>query len=403
MSAFLSLPIAGPVIALAFIAPGLFLLLHAGNKTLLRRVSGRMLTGFGVLLMMGALTFLLNQRSALSGFSEAPGTLVDIGGYKIHVLCEGPRDDEPTDLWISGGYSQELHLYHLHAEARKTRRSCLVDRAGTGWSERGPLPRTTKRTVDEFEAALRELGEDGPFVIIGHSLGAVIGANFAAHYPERVVGLVAVDGTPWALVNATGHGPEGWCKSPYPTFLVLGSMFGLGQALPFLNPLNHPDAEALHAPLGEMWEPLKAIESQPRSLITAHEGLKESCFGGYDVVKLPGSLGDLPILSIVQQAHADEAQTLAEAKLWQRIEGKTAIANWRRTSEAAREEYANYSTRGATIVAPKDAGHLMTLTEPAFVLAAVDSLRAQVVSEDRRRPSIDDPRPLDGARSALPE
>lgn len=72
-------------------------------------------------------------------------------------------------------------------------RVCSYDRAGMSWSEEGPKPRTFMRIADELHALLQAAGEDGPYVLVGHSVGAHTIRFFVQEYPTDVVGVVLVD------------------------------------------------------------------------------------------------------------------------------------------------------------------------------------------------------------------
>jgi len=72
-------------------------------------------------------------------------------------------------------------------------RSVAYDRAGFGWSEAGPLPRTAGRAADELRTALDGAGERPPFLLVGHSYGGLVMRIFAARYRADVAGLVLVD------------------------------------------------------------------------------------------------------------------------------------------------------------------------------------------------------------------
>lgn len=72
-------------------------------------------------------------------------------------------------------------------------RVCSYDRAGMGWSEPGPKPRTYMRIADELHALLQAAGEEGPYVLVGHSVGAHTVRFFVQKYPADVAGIVLVD------------------------------------------------------------------------------------------------------------------------------------------------------------------------------------------------------------------
>jgi len=73
-------------------------------------------------------------------------------------------------------------------------RVCQYDRAGTGSSPPGPLPRTSARMVAELRALLRSAGVAPPYVLVGASFGGLDAQLFASEHPREVAGVVLVDG-----------------------------------------------------------------------------------------------------------------------------------------------------------------------------------------------------------------
>jgi len=72
-------------------------------------------------------------------------------------------------------------------------RTTVYDRAGFGWSDRGPLPRTAGRAADELRLALDRAGEPPPYLLVGHSYGGMVVRVFAGRYRADTAGLVLVD------------------------------------------------------------------------------------------------------------------------------------------------------------------------------------------------------------------
>ncbi|MCW8091768.1 alpha/beta fold hydrolase [Alteromonas sp. ASW11-130] len=66
-------------------------------------------------------------------------------------------------------------------------------RLGEGNSEMCESNRSSKDLVDEVQQVLKRLDVDMPFVYIGHSLGGATARNYAATYPENVLGMLLVD------------------------------------------------------------------------------------------------------------------------------------------------------------------------------------------------------------------
>ena len=75
----------------------------------------------------------------------------------------------------------------------KTTRVCTYDRAGSGWSDSGPLPRDAGQFANELHTLLQKANLPGPFVLVGHSLGGLPVRVFTGEYPAEVAGVVLID------------------------------------------------------------------------------------------------------------------------------------------------------------------------------------------------------------------
>ena len=126
-----------------------------------------------------------NQLTAVSE------EMVDIGGYRPCVQCAG--EGTPTvviDAGLSDGLNEWAALLpHVAAFTRV----CAYDRAGVGKSDPGPKPRTSQQMVTELRVLLHKAHIEGPYVLVGHSLGGLNAQLYAAEYPNEVAGLVLVD------------------------------------------------------------------------------------------------------------------------------------------------------------------------------------------------------------------
>jgi pimeloyl-ACP methyl ester carboxylesterase len=121
----------------------------------------------------------------------APGRLVDIGGYRLHVYCTG--SGAPTvilDALFPGTVSNWVWV---QTELAKTTRVCAYDRAGLGWSDRGPQPRDAQQHAAELDALLAAAAIPGPYVLVGHSWGGLVVRAFADRHPNKVAGMVLVE------------------------------------------------------------------------------------------------------------------------------------------------------------------------------------------------------------------
>ena len=102
-----------------------------------------------------------------------PGKLIDLGGWKLHLNCSGTRRAQTPLVILEpgiGSFSVEWSL--VQPQVAKTARVCSYNRAGDGWSEMGPHPRTFKQIVYELHTLLERAGERPPYVLVGQSTAA---------------------------------------------------------------------------------------------------------------------------------------------------------------------------------------------------------------------------------------
>jgi len=124
--------------------------------------------------------------------------LVDIGTHKLQAHLEGKGT--PTVVIDAGLTDQLGKLRPLQERLARVTRVVTYNRAGYGQSEPGPLPRDSGREADELRALLRKLRVQGPYVLVGHSLGALNVQALASRYPADVAGLVLLDPPPLSFI-----------------------------------------------------------------------------------------------------------------------------------------------------------------------------------------------------------
>ena len=147
-----------------------------------------LLVAFAIGAIYQAIATEIDQRSALPG----PGEMVDVGEHRLHMNCIG--QGSPTVVLDAGwGYTSVEWSGWAQPEVAKQTRVCAYDRAGMGWSEPEPGSPNATQTTAELHALLRETGEEGPYVLVGHSLGGLYSRVYAERYPEEVAGMVLVD------------------------------------------------------------------------------------------------------------------------------------------------------------------------------------------------------------------
>ncbi|MBL8556891.1 MAG: alpha/beta fold hydrolase [Phenylobacterium sp.] len=122
------------------------------------------------------------------------GEMVDIGGRRLRLVCEGPKGAQPV-VWLeAGAFSGAADFAAIQQKlTARGLRSCAYDRAGMGYSEAGPAPRDGNAIVGDMARLMAASGERGPYVLMGHSMAGLYLRQFAASHPDQVVGLVLLD------------------------------------------------------------------------------------------------------------------------------------------------------------------------------------------------------------------
>lgn len=143
-----------------------------------------------IVVLPGGLYQALGTRRDRKRF-PAPGRLVDVGGHRLHLLERGKGS--PTIVLESGLMSTVLSWSHLQRKLAESYRVVSYDRAGLGWSDCGPMPRTADRIVDELHTLLHRAAIPPPYVLVGHSFGGLTMPLFAARFPDEAAGMVLVD------------------------------------------------------------------------------------------------------------------------------------------------------------------------------------------------------------------
>ncbi|MGA8276998.1 MAG: alpha/beta hydrolase [Rhodanobacteraceae bacterium] len=121
----------------------------------------------------------------------APAQRVDIGGRALNLRCSG--SGSPTVLLDIGQGMTSMSWHKVQPLIARTNRVCSYDRAGYGFSDPGPLPRTAQAEADDLYALVHAAKLDTPLVLVGHSMAGYIVRLYASAHPADVAALVLVD------------------------------------------------------------------------------------------------------------------------------------------------------------------------------------------------------------------
>lgn len=346
-------------------------------------------TGFGgPLLALGLLLAVLFAMASLRHLSTlakarrahpAPGQMIDLGGYRVHLLAEGQaREGRPPVVWFAGGHASGYSIHHLHRAFRGETRSILLDRPGTGWSDAGPFPRTTAREAEEMIQALERVGEKGPFVFAGHSFGGLLAANIARRRPDLVHTLVLLDPTPLETIV---FGPRLRALKDMRVTSWLGGfaqLFGINLLARHEAKMNREPAyaQALRATrevLGPAMVTARALDSRSASFFTTASIYNELRPEGvaavaWDTVVYDRELGELPVWLVGPKSNDDsDIAILPEARSGSAANAKRMFNFY----AASRERYLAISSRSRRIVSPPGSGHNFVYEHPEWTIGVM--------------------------------
>jgi pimeloyl-ACP methyl ester carboxylesterase len=152
-------------------------------------------TAWRAVAALTALLALPNARLDAQGTrtDPPPGQLIDVAGHRMHLRCVGPMYGTPTVVLEAGGGGFSSSWSRVQELLPPVARSCAYDRAGLGWSEPGPAPRTMRQEAYELHELLTAAHVGPPLVLVGHSIGGINVRIYAERYGADVAGIVLVD------------------------------------------------------------------------------------------------------------------------------------------------------------------------------------------------------------------
>jgi pimeloyl-ACP methyl ester carboxylesterase len=279
----------------------------------------------------------------------AAGEMVDVGGYSLHLYCTG-EGGAPTVVMDSGLGGTVLDWQLVQPEVAKFTRVCTYDRAGMGWSELGTQPRTSQQFVEELHALLGNAGVEGPYVLVGHSLGGVNVQLYASQYPDEVAGMVLVDS---ALVDLDVL-PLTESLQPSPVMMKILATTGVTR-LPYTLGGETPGTTS-----PELADEQAAITSHAKNIyeIADELSLLEESFK--QQLAAPVSLGDKPLIVLTAGPLQLADMGLSQEQIEQMDEAHT------RTQAALTQ-----GSRNAEQIIAEDSGHYIQVEQPALVIDAV--------------------------------
>lgn len=261
------------------------------------------------------------EREVKAVEEKHPPVLVSIGERRLAMRTAG--DGIPAVVLEMGLDSPASTYTTLAEQIAAFTRVIWYDRAGLGYSDPAPIPRTVQDLVQDLHALLQRVALAGPSVFAGHSFGGHIVRLYRERYPEEVAALVLIDAS---------HEDQ---RERY---------------LAVLPPQPHTCPALAH--LRHIWESRWIDPRQNEEHIDnlACSALLHSC----------GHLGDLPLIVLsrgrpTRNPAAYPAGVIeAMEQLWLQMQ----------------QELAHLSSQGRHLIAHKS-GHLIHEDEPALIVEAI--------------------------------
>jgi pimeloyl-ACP methyl ester carboxylesterase len=261
------------------------------RKRRILRAIGRGLKWFGIaliaLVLLGATYQIVATEIDKRTYSPR-GQLYTVNGRQMHLVCMG--EGSPTVVLQAGGGAESLWWYRVQPQLAEQTRVCAYDRAGMGWSEAASSPRDPVTIVGELHALLNEAGVAAPYVMVGHSYGAILARVYAAQYPQDVTGVVVVDS-----LTVGGIASESELDQHKPEFYAAVAPLWLMQRLGVMRLLGPGTVRAMGYP-PEIAPELAALQSHNQTLDT--DMLEKGLPAYWTLIQASTAaedLGDLPL------------------------------------------------------------------------------------------------------------
>jgi pimeloyl-ACP methyl ester carboxylesterase len=282
-------------------------------------------------------------------FNPMIGRRFDVGGYRMHLDCSG--EGSPTVILESGLGDTYVSWRKVQPQIAKFARVCSYDRAGLGYSDSSPQPRTSKVIAVELHGLLQAAGIAPPYVLVGHSMGGFDVRLYTSLYRDEVAGMVLVDASHPDQENR--FSPEvknmegSWRREA--EFLEYTMPFGIPRLLGLC------DEDPVQ----------RAAECNYHTAAESVAELKSFAESATQTAATP-SLGALPLVVLSHDPDKPAADLPADL-------AKPLNDTW----EKMQKELAQLSTRGTQVIA-KNSSHYIQLDRPDVVIESVRGVVDQV-------------------------
>lgn len=320
----------------------------------IKRAVGAIAFFFVFLILLGA-SYQAYRTRQDSYLFPPPGQMVDVGGYRLHLY--GMGEGSPTVILDAGMGCHCLDWALVQPEIAKFTRVYSYDRAGNGWSDESPLPRTSKNITEELHTLLVNAGIPSPYILVGHSFGGINLRVFAKNYPDDVVGIVLVDAAHEEQMEKLPTWPHTLLEK-----IVLQEKAAVFAAwVGMVRLVNRLQSEFELNKLPEhVHDMYFANICTPKFIRTANQEFW--CLpSSFEQVKAAGFLGELPLTVI------SAGKLLSDKKA---IYAEEFILSAREVWKELQKDLVSQSTKGIQLIA-EESGHMVAHDQPGLIVEAV--------------------------------
>lgn len=162
--------------------------------------------------IVAAVAFLVALNGACAA-EPAWGSVEVAAGERQRVLCRGTTGPAVIVVHGIGDHAASSSFTEVLDELPADRRVCRYDRPGAGDS---PPPsrhgRDAEQLAAELDSVVKQADPDLPVLLVGHSFGSYPVLLYTAWHPDRVSGVILVDGVDPQLGLLSALGVPSWTK-----------------------------------------------------------------------------------------------------------------------------------------------------------------------------------------------
>lgn len=312
-----------------------------------------------IVIILAAFQYLSTQLDEYN--YPPPGKLVDVGGYKLHIHTTGKGG--PTVVLDSGLRCSSLDWVLVQPEIAKFTQVCSYDRAGSGWSEESPLPRTSENIIDELHTLLKNARLAPPYIIVGHSFGGMNARLYASKYPDEVLGLILVDSPHEDLLYQCPPQPNQSALEDllvHPNLVALSAYLGIPRLLQYV-----PQTNIVPGIINENLQGVyRAKISTSKFAKTVSEELMRLEESIHQLKTSDKNLKDIPLVVIVAGKCIESSQT-GIPQDW--------LDEVYRLHLILQDDLVSRSTRGKKLIA-ENSDHMVPFYQPDIIVKATHNI-----------------------------